>query len=157
MVDKKRTPQTVLEGVCLRGFLGVPDGDFLVIEVVGVGGAAEHGEPVGDIVLDVAHVVEEGAEAVFRDFALVDGEGFDLVVPGADGAVDGEVLRLAVVVEEVPVVLGCLDVEFHLLVSFVHVDLASDGDRDAQGFVADAHQADFSFAEETEGGIMTTS
>ena len=135
----------VLFGVCGR----------LVAVLVGVCRAAEGDEEVvGDVVGHVAHMVEEGAETFLGDLALVGGEGLDLVVPGAVAAVDGEVLGLGVVVEEVPVVLGGFDVDFYFLVALVHIDLGLHIDGDAHGFVADADEADLAFAVESEDGVV---
>ena len=127
---------------------------MLVEVLVRVSGAAEGGEPFGDVVGDVAHMVEEGAETLLGDFALVKSDGLDLVVPGAEATVDGEVLRGEVVVEEVPVVFGCLDIEFYLLNSLIHIDLGFDVDVDAQRCLANANQANFAFAVESEDGIV---
>ena len=110
-----------------------------LVDVVGVCGTVEGGEPLGDVVADVAYVVEEGAEALFGYLALVEREGFDLVVPRAHGAVDGEVLRREVVVEEVPVVFGGFDIELELLIAFLHIELCLDVDGDTQRGTADTH------------------
>ena len=99
-------------------------------------------------------MVVEGSEAVLRNLALVERNGLDFVFPSAHTAVDGEVLRGEVVVEEVPVVFGGFDIELHFLCVLVHIDLGFHLDGDAEGFVVDTHETRLPFAEEAEGIVV---
>ena len=111
-------------------------------------------KPVGDIIGDGAHMVVEGAETILGYLALVKGDSLDFVLPSTDGAIDGEILGGEVVVEEIPMVFGCFDIEFQFLCVLVHINLGLDLDGDAEGLVVDTHKACLTFAEESEGGVV---
>ena len=119
-----------------------------------IGCLGEPGEPVGHLGGVAAHKVAEHAETFFFNLALVERQGFDLVGPCAHGAVDGKLLRAEVELEVVPVVLGSLDVEDHLLAVVAFVDLGLEVDFDTHRLVAHGDQTHLAVVVETHGGAV---